>query len=174
MFLQVYFAAINCWYWYGECHQHFPKIRTFPLVLAYIGGNKGIQYKGPLTHAYIEKFLTTILRPLERVETVSDLLHLLTKSHVSFKKAFICWFILRFWCFIRQAVVTGYFNFTQPKPFGFQSFYIASSRYLEHDVHRSVAFAVVTNPSAAKALGIEPIQPGHFDIRLHLWNETLV
>ena len=79
-----------------------------------------------------------------------------------------------------QAVLTGYFNFTQPKPLGFKSFYVASSKYLQHDGHRSVAFAAITDPSTASAIGIDPHLPADhhhhrpYDIRLHLWNETLV
>ena len=71
-------------------------------------------------------------------------------------------------------MVTGYFNFGEPKPTGFKSFYVASSRYLEYDVHRTVVFAAVTNPTAAVSLGIDPTPPNKYDIRLHLWNETLV
>lgn len=75
-----------------------------------------------------------------------------------------------------QAVVTGYFNFSLLKPNGFYSFYLASLRNLEYDIQNSVTFAAVTNPSAAKRIGIHlpssSAQP--FDIRLHLWNETLV
>ena len=81
--MQVYFAAINCWHWHGECHQHFPRIRTFPLLLAYIGSSKGIQYRGPLQGAYMSKFLEAILRPLERVNRADDLDRLLVKSNVS-------------------------------------------------------------------------------------------
>lgn len=75
-----------------------------------------------------------------------------------------------------QGVVTGYFNFSDAQPQGFYSFYVASLKYLEYDVHRSTRFAVITNPRAASDLGISeltaPSMP--YDIRLHLWNETLV
>jgi len=150
---QVYFAAINCWHWHGECHQHFPRIRTFPLLLAYIGSSKGIQYRGPLQGAYMSKFLEAILRPLERVNRADDLDRLLVKSN---------------------AVLTGYFDFRVPKPLGFKSFYLASTRYLEYDVHRTVSFATITNPTAAAALGIDVKATKNYDIRLHLWNETLI
>lgn len=76
-----------------------------------------------------------------------------------------------------QAVVTGYFNFSMIKPNGFYSFYLASLRNLEHDVHKSIVFATITNPTAASRLGINLSNASphnQIDIRLHLWNETLV
>lgn len=74
-----------------------------------------------------------------------------------------------------QAVVTGYFNFSNSstKPVGFYPFYVASLRYFEYDPHKSVNFALVTNSKAANRLGIH-LAENQFDLRLHLWNETLV
>ena len=80
---QVYFAAINCWYVHGECHKQFPKIKMYPLLLVYAGGLDGIEYRGPLRHSYISRFLDHIIRPLDRVETAGDLLQLLSNSHAS-------------------------------------------------------------------------------------------
>lgn len=73
-----------------------------------------------------------------------------------------------------QVVVTGFFNFDLAKPKGFYPFYTASLRYLEYDSRKTVVFAVITNPSAAQRLGIRLSMPRQFDLRLHLWNETLV
>ena len=72
--------------------------------------------------------------------------------------------------------MTGYFNVSAPRAPGYYSFYTASLRYLEHDIHRDVTFAVVTNADAARRLAIPPLsEPDRpFDIRLHLYNETLV
>lgn len=69
--------------------------------------------------------------------------------------------------------MTGYFNFNSSQPVGFYSFYVAALRYMEYDAFKSVRFATVTNPKAAARLGIRMSKPT-FDIRLHLWNETLV
>ena len=80
---EVYFAAINCWVRHGDCHRSFPKIRSFPLLLGYIGSNKGIQYRGPLQQAYINKFIVQLLRPLRRVDRPSEFYSLLANSQVS-------------------------------------------------------------------------------------------
>ncbi len=87
-----------------------------------------------------------------------------------------CLYIYIFFFFFNiKAVVTGYFNFDSVKPNGFYSFYLASLRNLEYDAHESIAFAIVTNPRAANRLGINLITTSQqFDVRLHLWNETLV
>ena len=78
--------------------------------------------------------------------------------------------------FFFKAVVTGYFNFTNSRPAGFYPYYVASLRYLEYDVHRTIQFATLTNAKAANRLGINEsfTSPDSFDIRLHLWNETIV
>lgn len=81
--VKVYVAALNCWVQNGDCHQNFPKIRSFPLLLGYVGGNKGIQFRGPLQFAYIDRFVQNLLRPLERVETATDLYKLLSQHSVS-------------------------------------------------------------------------------------------
>jgi len=152
---QVYVAALNCWVQNGDCHQNFSKIRSFPLLLGYVGGNRGIQFRGPLQYTYIDRFVQNLLRPLKRIETVTDFYKLLSQH---------------------DAVVTGYFNFTNMKPAGFYPYYTASLQYLEHDVHKTIPFATMTNIDAARKLGINvpPSSPEYFDIRLHLWNETIV
>ncbi|XP_046462929.1 thioredoxin domain-containing protein 11-like [Daphnia pulex] len=151
---QVFCSSINCWVSNGACKKTFPKLRSFPLILGYVGGTKGVQYRGPLQYEYLDKFVQSLLKPLKRIETVADLYKLLTQS---------------------TAVVTGYFNFDSVKPNGFYSFYLASLRNLEYDAHESIAFAIATNPNAANRLGIHLITTSQqFDVRLHLWNETLI
>lgn len=80
---QVFSTAINCWVHKGACRQTFPKLRTFPLVLGYIGGSKGVQYRGPLQYQYMVEFVKHLLRPLERVESLVDLYGLMTSATVS-------------------------------------------------------------------------------------------
>ena len=67
----------------GGCKQTFPKLRTFPIILGYVGGNKGVQYRGPLQHQYISKFVKNLLSPMKRIETTSELYRLKAKSSVS-------------------------------------------------------------------------------------------
>lgn len=150
---QVFCTSINCWVHSGLCKKTFLKLRSFPLILGYVGASRGIQYRGPLQYDYLDKFVQSLLTPLIRIETVADLNKLLIQSAV---------------------VVTGFFNFDLAKPKGFYPFYTASLRYLEYDSRKTVVFAVITNPSAAQRLGIRLSMPRQFDLRLHLWNETLI
>ncbi|XP_059353614.1 thioredoxin domain-containing protein 11-like isoform X2 [Daphnia carinata] len=150
---QIFCASINCWVHSGSCKKTFSKLRSFPLILGYVGASRGVHYNGPLQYDYIDKFVQSLITPLIRIETVADLNILLIQSSV---------------------VVTGFFNFDLAKPKGFYTFYRAALKYLEYDSRKTVVFAVITNPSAAQRLGINLSMPRQFDLRLHLWNETLI
>jgi len=50
----------------------------------YVGGTKGVQYRGPLQYEYLDKFVQRLLKPLKRIETLADLYKLLTHSTVSY------------------------------------------------------------------------------------------
>ena len=120
------------------------------------------------------EFVQHLLMPLKRAESINDIHRLMARNIVNIigcVKTGLndndCFFS------VTKGVVTGYFNFTTPKPTGFYSFYVAALRYLEYDPYKSIQFATVTNLKAANRLGIRLSHPT-FDIRLHLWNETLV
>ncbi|KAI9550768.1 hypothetical protein GHT06_004553 [Daphnia sinensis] len=150
---QIFCTSINCWVNSGSCKKTFPKLRSFPLILGYVGANRGVQYRGPSQFEYLDNFVQSLLTPLVRIETVAELNKLLIQS---------------------TAVITGFFNFDLAKPNGFYPFYTASLRYLEYDSRKTVVFAIITNPSAAQRLGINLVKPHQFDLRLHMWNETLI
>ncbi len=81
-FHQVFFTAINCWAHKGACRQTFPKLRTFPLILGYIGGSKGVQYRGPLQYQYMAEFVQHLLMPLKRAESINDIHRLMARNIV--------------------------------------------------------------------------------------------
>lgn len=71
-----------------------------------------------------------------------------------------------------QAVVLGYYDFASKNhvPKGFNSFYLASLRALQHDKTKSVAWGVVTSQRVASSFSMNTTRSVH----LVLWNTTLV
>ncbi|XP_021942555.1 thioredoxin domain-containing protein 11 isoform X2 [Zootermopsis nevadensis] len=146
---QVYFAAINCWQPHSECRQKFSRIQQFPVLIVYIQHNKGVQYKGIREAAHMIRFLQYVLRPLERITSLSDVMTLMS---------------------VYDAVVVGCFNFAGSigSP-GYYSFYAAALKFLERDPHREVGFAVVTSMKTCAELWIDWSPT----LRIYMWNETL-
>ncbi|GAB6025760.1 hypothetical protein CHUAL_011745 [Chamberlinius hualienensis] len=146
---QISFAAVNCWFPNGECKQHFPKIRSFPLLIAYHINGKGIAFHGTPTFPYLVNFLEEFLRPVNVIHRQSDLYNLMAK---------------------RDAVVLGFFDFgASPMPVGFLNFYSTSLKALERDPEHDTAFAVVSNFREASTFGFQTSG----SVQLHLWNEKL-
>ncbi|XP_042230966.1 thioredoxin domain-containing protein 11-like isoform X2 [Homarus americanus] len=152
---QIYFAAVNCWHPQSECKTRY-KIRTFPAIVLHVRSvsgmeTKAIAYGGSQDAGHIIRFLRRALQPLSHVASHSDLAKLQMEHSV---------------------VVLGYFDFTSVShlPKGFNSYFLASLRALQHDKTNSVAWGVVTNPRAATALSFSITQSVH----LVLWNTTLV
>ncbi|KAJ4443908.1 hypothetical protein ANN_05695 [Periplaneta americana] len=146
---QVYFAAINCWQPHSECRQQFSKVQQFPVLIVYTQHNKGIQYKGVREAAHMIRFLQFVLRPLERINNIADIIKLMD---------------------VYDALVVGCFDFAGNigGP-GYYTFYSTALKFLERDPHREVGFAVVTNMETGRQLGIEMTPT----VRIYMWNETL-
>lgn len=53
----------------------------------YVGGTKGVQYRGPLQYEFMDKFVQNLLKPIKRIETVADLYKLMTQATVSIIKS---------------------------------------------------------------------------------------
>lgn len=83
MFFQVHFTAISCWSPNTECKQHIPRIKHFPVIVAYPQHNKGIQYKGPIEAVHIIHFVKTLIRPIRRINSPLDIVQLITDHDVS-------------------------------------------------------------------------------------------
>ncbi|XP_071521287.1 thioredoxin domain-containing protein 11 isoform X2 [Panulirus ornatus] len=152
---QIYFAAINCWHPYSECKTKY-KIRTFPAIVLHVRSASGMEtkalaYGGPRDAGHIIQFLSRTLRPLTHVASHSDLARLQMEH---------------------SAVVLGFYDFTSVShmPKGFNLYYLASLRALQHDNTNSIAWGVVTNHRVARALSFNATQSVH----LVLWNTTLV
>nr|CAD7444195.1 unnamed protein product [Timema bartmani] len=146
---QVYFAAINCWQPLGECKQQFAKVQHFPVLIVYTQLTKGIQYKGVKEATHMIHFLSSVLHPVEKIDSVNDIVQLMN---------------------FHDAVVIGCFDFKgNLGGQGYHTFYTTSLKLLEKDPYREIGFGVITNVKVANELGIH-LAP---TIRLYLWNETL-
>uniref|UniRef100_A0A3Q2II85 Thioredoxin domain containing 11 n=1 Tax=Equus caballus TaxID=9796 RepID=A0A3Q2II85_HORSE len=78
---QVLFVAINCWWNQGKCRKqkHF---FYFPVIYLYHRSFGPIEYKGPVSAVYIEKFVRRVMTPLVYVPSQSELLDFLSNYEV--------------------------------------------------------------------------------------------
>lgn len=81
---EAYFAAVNCWAPSSECKTHYPKIRSFPVVVVYQQQGSGIVYKGPIESGHLIRFLRAMIRPVIRIQQKHDLVQLFNTHDVSF------------------------------------------------------------------------------------------
>ncbi|XP_054570702.1 thioredoxin domain-containing protein 11 isoform X2 [Eptesicus fuscus] len=78
---QVLFVAINCWWNQGRCRKkkHF---FYFPVIYLYHRSFGPIEYKGPMSAVYIEKFVRRVMKPLLYIPSQSELLDFLSNYEV--------------------------------------------------------------------------------------------
>ncbi|KAL0278669.1 UNVERIFIED_CONTAM: hypothetical protein PYX00_000422 [Menopon gallinae] len=145
---EVFFTAISCWSPNMECKQHTPRIKHFPVIVAYPQHLKGIQYKGAILSTHLVQFVKTLMRPLHRIQSPLDIAALIAQHDV---------------------VIVGSFSFSGNLggP-GYYTFYSAAIKMLEKDPYNDIAFAVTTDRETATSIDIEVIP----SIHLYLWNET--
>lgn len=118
--LQVLFVAVNCWWNQGECRKqkHF---FYFPVIHLYHRSLGPIEYKGPMSAVYIEKFVRRVMKPLLYIPSQSELLDFLSNYEVPifsyllfpilftrfnwivYIKWFLVYFVL-FWCGLYKMV----------------------------------------------------------------------
>ncbi|XP_067562722.1 thioredoxin domain-containing protein 11 isoform X2 [Pseudorca crassidens] len=78
---QVLFVAVNCWWNQGKCRKqkHF---FYFPVIYLYHRSFGPIEYKGPMSAVYIEKFVRRVMKPLLYIPSQSELLDFLSNYEV--------------------------------------------------------------------------------------------
>ncbi|EDL96202.1 thioredoxin domain containing 11 (predicted), isoform CRA_b [Rattus norvegicus] len=78
---QVLFVAVNCWWNQGKCRKqkHF---FYFPVIHLYHRSFGPIEYKGPMSAVYIEKFVRRVMKPLLYIPSQSELLDFLSNYEV--------------------------------------------------------------------------------------------
>lgn len=140
------FLAINCWQPDGECREKYKKVMSWPVLMAYLKNNIAIQYNGQWTESALARFVSVLLRPIQRVHKPEELLQII-HNH--------------------DAVVALFINMQTSFTF-YNIFYQAATKWLEKDPQGDVAFAVVTGESM-NMFGVER-EPS---IRFYLWNRTI-
>ncbi|XP_030653701.1 thioredoxin domain-containing protein 11 isoform X1 [Nomascus leucogenys] len=107
---QVLFVAINCWWNQGKCRKqkHF---FYFPVIYLYHRSFGPIEYKGPMSAVYIEKFVRRVMKPLLYIPSQSELLDFLSNY---------------------EPGVLGYFEFSgSPQPPGYLTFFTSALHSLK-------------------------------------------
>ncbi|XP_027973465.1 thioredoxin domain-containing protein 11 isoform X2 [Eumetopias jubatus] len=147
---QVLFVAINCWWNQGKCRKqkHF---FYFPVIYLYHRSFGPIEYKGPMSAVYIEKFVRRVMKPLLYIPSQSELLDFLSNY---------------------EPGVLGYFEFNgSPQPPGYLTFFTSALHSLKKDYLGTVRFGVITNKHLAKLVSL--VHSGSVYLHRH-FNTSLV
>lgn len=143
---EVHFAAINCWQPGGECRLQYAKVRSWPVLMAYLPNGVATQYHGPWTKSALSRFVKSLLTPVKRFINPEDLLKATIGS---------------------DSVVVAFID-VKRNARSYRNYYTSSLLWLERDPFQEITFGVVTGDSA-RSFGVERIPT----IRMYLWNETI-
>ncbi|XP_074821545.1 thioredoxin domain-containing protein 11 isoform X2 [Natator depressus] len=130
---QVLFVAVNCWWNQGKCRKqkHF---FYFPVIYLYHRSFGPIEYKGPMSAVYIEKFVRRVMTPLLYISSRSKLLDFLSYY---------------------EPGVLGYFEFNaSPQPPGYLTFFTSALHSLKKDYLGTIHFGVITDKQIAKEISL--------------------
>ncbi|XP_029432972.1 thioredoxin domain-containing protein 11 isoform X2 [Rhinatrema bivittatum] len=130
---QVLFVAVNCWWNQGKCRKQ-KSLFYFPVIYLYHKSFGPIEYKGPMTAAYIEKFVRRVMTPLLYIPSRSRLRDFLANY---------------------EPAVLGYFEFNaSPQPPGYLTFFSSALHSLKKDYIGTVRFGVITDRRIAKEISL--------------------
>ncbi|KAJ7408389.1 Thioredoxin domain-containing protein 11 [Pitangus sulphuratus] len=129
---QVLFVAINCWWNQGKCRKqkHF---FYFPVIHLYHRSFGPIEYKGPMSAVYIEKFVRRVMTPLLYISSRSKLLDFLSNY---------------------ESTVQKYRSLTEPPGCGEPDQQIPAVAVATTDHLGTVRFGVVTDKRVARELSL--------------------
>uniref|UniRef100_A0A8B9BVP0 Thioredoxin domain containing 11 n=1 Tax=Anser brachyrhynchus TaxID=132585 RepID=A0A8B9BVP0_9AVES len=147
---QVLFVAINCWWNQGKCRKqkHF---FYFPVIHLYHRSFGPIEYKGPMSAVYIEKFVRRVMTPLLYISSRSKLLDFLSNY---------------------EPGVIGYFEFNaSPQPPGYLTFFTSALHSLKKDYLGTIRFGVITDKHVAEEISL--VHSGSVYLHRHV-NTSLV
>ncbi|XP_053550766.1 thioredoxin domain-containing protein 11 [Bombina bombina] len=147
---QVLFVAVNCWWQHGKCRKQ-KSFFYFPVINLYHKSFGPIEYKGPMTAGYIEKFVRRVMSPLLYIPSLPVLQGFL--SHY-------------------EPAVLGYFEFnSSPQPPGYLTFFSSALHSLQKDYLATIRFGVITDGKLAKEISLT--SPGSVYLHRNL-NSSLV
>ncbi|XP_054698520.1 thioredoxin domain-containing protein 11 isoform X3 [Grus americana] len=147
---QVLFVAVNCWWNQGKCRKqkHF---FYFPVIHLYHRSFGPIEYKGPMSAVYIEKFVRRVMTPLLYISSRSKLLDFLSNY---------------------EPGVLGYFEFNaSPQPPGYLTFFTSALHSLKKDYLGTVRFGVITDKRVAEEISL--VRSGSVYLHRHV-NTSLI
>ncbi|XP_009475607.1 PREDICTED: thioredoxin domain-containing protein 11 [Nipponia nippon] len=147
---QVLFVAVNCWWNQGKCRKqkHF---FYFPVIHLYHRSFGPIEYKGPMSAVYIEKFVRRVMTPLLYISSRSKLLDFLSNY---------------------EPGVLGYFEFNaSPQPPGYLTFFTSALHSLKKDYLGTIRFGVITDKRVAEEISL--VQSGSVYLHRHV-NTSLI
>ncbi|KAK6481577.1 thioredoxin domain-containing protein 11 [Huso huso] len=131
---QVQFVAVNCWWNQGKCRKQ-NNFYHYPVIYLYHRRFGPIEYNGPITAAYVEKFIRRVITPLQYVPSRAGLQDFL--SHY-------------------EPGVLGYFEFNaSPQPPGYLTFLTSALQALRRDFQGVMRFGVITSKQVAKAISLD-------------------
>ncbi|KAM6121880.1 LOW QUALITY PROTEIN: thioredoxin domain-containing protein 11 [Phoenicopterus ruber ruber] len=147
---QVLFVAVNCWWNQGKCRKqkHF---FYFPVIHLYHRSFGPIEYKGPMSAVYIEKFVRRVMTPLLYISSRSKLLDFLSNY---------------------EPGVLGYFEFNaSPQPPGYLTFFTSALHSLKKDYLGTIRFGVITDKRVAEEISL--VHSGSVYLHRHV-NTSLI
>ncbi|XP_066546494.1 thioredoxin domain-containing protein 11 [Amia ocellicauda] len=128
---EVQFVAINCWWNQGKCRKQ-NNLYQYPVIHLYYRRFGPIEYKGPLTAAYVEHFVRRVIAPLVYLPSQARLQEFL--SHY-------------------EPAVVGFFEFNaSPQPPGYMEFLSSALQALKRDIQGALRFGVVTSKWVAASI----------------------
>ncbi|KAG7492026.1 hypothetical protein MATL_G00009860 [Megalops atlanticus] len=130
---EVQFIAINCWWHHGKCRKQ-QNLYQYPVIHLFYRRFGPIDYKGPLTAAYLERFIQRVITPLTYLPSRATL-----QDFFSY----------------HEPGVVGYFEFNaSPQPPGYMIFLSSALQALKRDYRGSMRFAVITSKQVAEAISV--------------------
>lgn len=146
---QVYFAGVNCWEPGSECRTRFKHVvDRYPQLVAYVGLERAVEYKGPHKADYMIKFLNSIIHPIMRLDSVTDL----WKAR-----------------YIHDALLVGFLQIDGPSEIGLNALYETALTLASRDYLHRTAVAVFTHSRFNSVLGVN-VEPS---IYLYIWNKRV-
>ncbi|XP_075035897.1 thioredoxin domain-containing protein 11 [Mixophyes fleayi] len=147
---QVLFVAVNCWWHQGRCRKQ-RSFFYFPVINLYHKSFGPIEYKGPLTAGYIEKFIRRVMSPISYIASVERLKDFLSSY---------------------EPGVLGFFEFNaSPQPPGYLTFFSSALHSLQKDYIETIKFGIITARKLAREISLT--NPGSVYLHRNL-NSSLV
>ncbi|XP_064178494.1 thioredoxin domain-containing protein 11 [Anguilla rostrata] len=147
---EVQFIAVNCWWHHGKCRKQ-QNLYQYPVIHLFYRRFGPIEYKGPFTAAYLERFIHRVITPLTYLPSRATLQDFLS---------------------YHEPGVIGYFEFNaSPQPPGYTVFLTSALQSLRRDYRGGVRFGVVTNKHVAEAI---PLQEDEMVYLHRHFNKSLV